>query len=307
MSRRDFVASREELVAVGFSRSQIKNWVRGGRLITVLKSVYSYGRDVESVQALRRAALLASGRDSALTARSACEAWGLTKSFSDYPRLIQTGSPKGQTREYSCLSPLTRGSKVHVSKRTFTSGDLTTHGGLTLVRPALALLDIAAYCSDRDVRFAFLEACRLKLFTEIDLSYCGSRFQRRRGAGRIRPLLALWIPELERIRSVLEGWFLLEWVAHRYPVPRVNEKLLGFEVDFYWPEYGLALEVDGDAFHGDPAQKRIDHEKTRFLESRVIVVIRISYREFAADPSAAVSSVARKQNEIGIRPSALLA
>ncbi len=74
MVRRDGVAHREELVAQGFSSSQIKNWVRSGRLITVFRSVFAFGRDLENRNALWRAALLVAGPGSALTGRSACEA-----------------------------------------------------------------------------------------------------------------------------------------------------------------------------------------------------------------------------------------
>ncbi len=164
-----------------------------------------------------------------------------------------------------------------------------------MTNPALALIDFAMNASDREVRFAFLEACRLKLFGKPDLEYCHLRLRGRRGARKLRPYLALWVPELNRIRSVLEGWFLLVWVRRKLETPQVNVKVFGKEVDFYWPEYRLVLELDGDAFHSDPVQKQIDLEKQRFLESQGMTVLRATYKEFAADPDGVVDRVLAHQ------------
>lgn len=78
-------------------------------------------------------------------------------------------------------------------------------------------------------------------------------------------------------------------------MPQVNVKVFGKEVDFYWPEHRLVLELDGDAFHGDPVRKQIDLEKQRFLESHGLTVLRASYSEFAANPDGVVGRVLAHQ------------
>ncbi|MGK2931633.1 MAG: hypothetical protein ACSLFD_02455 [Solirubrobacterales bacterium] len=55
--------------------------------------------------------------------------------------------------------------------------------------------------------------------------------------------------------------FLLVWNERRYPMPNVNERVFGHEVDDFWPDRGFVLELDGGAFHGDPVQKKLDREK----------------------------------------------
>ena len=94
-----------------------------------------------------------------------------------------------------------------------------------------------------------------------------------------------------RIKSVLEGWFLLEWVERALEMPEVNVKAFGYEVDCLWRKLGVVLELDGDAFHSDPAQRKLDIEKQRYLESRGLIVIRVTYAEFAADPAAVIQRV----------------
>lgn len=299
MAEREFVSSRHELIAAGFSDSRIKNWVRTGRLITVVRSVYSYGRDVRDLEAVWRAGLLVAGPGSALTGRSACESLDIVKAMPGLPRIVEVGSPTGQARQFKGLSPALRNTVVKVARRDFESGDLQTNNGLVVARAALALTDFAANASLREVRFAFLEACRLKQFGEPDLQYCYDRLAHRRGTRKLRPFLRLWVPELARTRSVYEGWFLLVWVERGYPVPGVNVKVFGVEVDIYCPEHRFALELDGDAFHSDPAQKRIDGEKQRYLESRGVEVERLPYRVFARDPVGQVDRIAAKA---GYRP-----
>lgn len=292
MAARSFVADRGELTSAGFPSTQIDSWLRTGRLIKILFSVYAYGRDVDGRLAALRAALLASGPGSALIGRSACEQWGLIRAEDGIPRLVEVGSPIGQTRKLRGLSPSLRRMTILVSKRRFSQNETRLKDGLILVRPALALIGFAAKATEREIRFSFLEACRLGLFTQRDLEYCYRAMEGRRGAKKLRPYLALWVPELKRIRSVLEGWFLLIWVKRKLPMPRVNEKHYGYELDFFWPELQLVLETDGDSFHRDPAQSRIDLEKQRHLEANGLTVVRLGSKEFAADPEGNVDWIA---------------
>ena len=292
VATRRFVAARAELTAAGFSRSRIDSRVRNGRLIRILRAVYSYGRDVESPEAVRRAALLAVGAGSALIGRSACEAWGMVTPRPGLPIEVEVGVGVGQARTLPGRSPALRHTKVRVARRRFEPGGIRRRHGLALAAPSLALIDFAAGASEREVRFAFLEACRLGLFSEADVVSCFRRMAGRPGAKRLKPCLALWVPDLGRTRSVLEGWFLLTWAERGLPMPRVNARVLGYEVDGYWPEHHLVLELDGDAFHRDPVRRSLDTTKQRVLESSGLTVVRVTYKQFEADPDAAVARVA---------------
>ncbi|MCB0857728.1 MAG: DUF559 domain-containing protein [Solirubrobacterales bacterium] len=298
MSRRSFVAHRNELRGAGISARQINSWVRNGRLIRILQSTYALGRDIETCDAAWRAATLAAGEGSALIARSACEKWGLVTSPEGVPTRIQVGSPVGQSRKLRGKSPAMRRVEVTVAQRFFEPGEIVVKDGVPLVNPVLALIEFAASESDRAIRFAFLEACRLKLLRRSDLEYCHVRVAGRRGATTLRRYLALWVPELGRVRSVLEGWFLLVWHGRMLAepqlsnsMPQVNVKVHGVEVDFYWPEFGLVLETDGEAFHGGSVQKQIDLKKEQHLLAFGLTVLRTTFREFARDPEGVVDRV----------------
>lgn len=291
MAGRSFVASRRELIGHGFAPSRIAGWVRSGRLIQVLHGVYSYGRDIETWKAAWRAALASAGPESVLTGRSACEVFGMVRTGPPIPALIEVAVGSGNATVKRGLSPALQRTRVKVVRRTFEAGEVISRDGLGLARPTRALIELAVDRSAIEVKFAFLEACRLGLFTRTDVDGCFRSIAGRRGARKIRPLLALWVPELGRTKSPLEGLFILEWVARESRMPRVNEKVLGFEVDCHWPEVGLVVELDGGAFHSDPVARKRDELKTRKLEADGLRVLRFPYELITDDPDVAVEQV----------------
>jgi hypothetical protein len=292
MSRKGFVASREELLDFGFSRSRIKNWRRSGRLVQVAHGVYSYGRDVDTREAALRVALLVAGPGAVLTGRTACEEWGMVQPPHKIPRLIEVAVDSGHASVRRGSSPSLARTRIKIVRRQFRPSDIRKVNGLKTICPALALIDFSANASGQAVRFAFLEACRLRYLAQRDVKFCFERMVGRRGAKKLRQCLVLWVPELARIKSVLEGMFLLALVERGLPMPRVNVKLFGYEVDFYWPESKLVLEVDGNAFHRDPVQKSIDLAKQLHLESEGLTVLRADYRQVDQDVEAELDRVA---------------
>lgn len=291
MAPHSFVASRRELLEADFSRDRIANWIRTGRLIKLLRGVYSYGRDVDTRSAVWRAGLVAAGPGSALTGRSACEAWGFVGTGSQIPFFVTVAIARGETRELAGRSPALQRTTFRFVRRRLDPDDFQIKDGLAVVVPIVALMDFASVASEREVRFAFLEACRLKIVSRREVDELFKRIAGRRGAHKVRPLLSLWVPELGRIRSVFEGLFLLAWTEAGHPMPRVNEKLFGFEVDLYWSEYRLVLELDGGGFHNNPARQAIDMAKQRKLEAHDLKVLRISYSEFNKNAAAAMERV----------------
>ena len=50
-------------------------------------------------------------------------------------------------------------------------------------------------------------------------------------------------------RSEAEELFLSLVRQAQLPQPLVNVRRHGYEIDFLWPQCGLAVEIDGFAFH----------------------------------------------------------
>lgn len=289
-----FVASRSEMLELGFTSGRVDNWVKAGRLVELFRGVYSYGRDVDLRQAALRAALLAAGPGGTLTGRSACEVLGLLEVKGQIPAYVEVAVPCGRARMIRGRSPALQGTWVKVVRRDFALDEIETIDGVEVAIPVAALLDLAVKAPEREVFFVFLEACRLGFIGLDEVNYAYRRGSGRRGMKKLKPLLAMWVPELNRTRSVFEGEYLLAWLSKGYPVPQVNVKVFGREVDQYWPVAEFVLELDGGSFHSDPIARARDEEKNRYLRSKGLRVRRVTRREFQADPEGVIDQVARE-------------
>lgn len=293
MAGRDWLASRRELLALGIAEPRINSWLSTERLLPVLHGIYSYGRAVETRTAAFRAALLAAGPDAALTGVSACEHLGLVRVRRQVPARIDVASPRLKAAVLRGRPRGMPGTSVRIARRDLDAGDLRRRDGLMVARAAWALIDFSIEADPVAVKFAFLEACRLGHFRRADVDYCFSRLEGRRGATKLRPLLGIWMPELSRIRSVLEGLFVLAWAATGRPMPLLNQKVCGYEVDALWEKERLIVELDGRAYHSDPASRARDAAKDAYLRSMGYTVVRFSFQQVSENPEWVIREVIR--------------
>jgi very-short-patch-repair endonuclease len=69
-----------------------------------------------------------------------------------------------------------------------------------------------------------------------------------------------------------------------------NQSLDGYEVDFWFPNYRLAIEVDGYT-HLSTEQRRFDQNKDRFLMDRGVLVIRITNQQIRENLSECLAQI----------------
>jgi hypothetical protein len=70
------------------------------------------------------------------------------------------------------------------------------------------------------------------------------------------------------------------------PVPQVNSRVAGYEVDFHWPEAGLVVEVDGFAYHSSARVFEQDRIRDGDLTGAGLRVIRVTWRQLTTEPLA---------------------
>ena len=70
------------------------------------------------------------------------------------------------------------------------------------------------------------------------------------------------------------------------PAPESNVRLHGYELDLLWREQALVVEIDGFAVRGDRAAFEADRRRDAELAARGIQVIRVTWRQIAAEPEA---------------------
>ena len=153
-----------------------------------------------------------------------------------------------------------------------------------MTTPARTLYDLASTLSALALDRAIAEAIALRLVTIDELAAMAARHRGRRGAGRLAAAIEGGPPA--RLRSKAEEKFLGLVRRAKTKAPLVNTRVAGHEVDFYWPDERLAVEVDGRAFHSSPYAERRDRRRDGAMVEAGIRVLRISWEDIVDHPEA---------------------
>jgi very-short-patch-repair endonuclease len=77
----------------------------------------------------------------------------------------------------------------------------------------------------------------------------------------------------------------------RLPLPHTNAGVHGFEVDAYWPEHRLAVELDDPHTHASRFEQ--DRRMDATLAAHGITTIRVTRRRLDDDPHAVTATLAQ--------------
>jgi len=127
------------------------------------------------------------------------------------------------------------------------------------------------------VERSFARALEKGLATREEVAALRLRHAGRRGSGVLGKLLRRGRPALTR--SDAERRFLTLVRDARLPPPDVNARLGPYEVDFYWPDRRVVVEIDGFAFHSSRSAFERDRERDATLTARGIRVLRFTWRQ----------------------------
>jgi very-short-patch-repair endonuclease len=75
------------------------------------------------------------------------------------------------------------------------------------------------------------------------------------------------------------------------PEPKINTDVAGFEVDYYWPEARLVVELDSYEFHKSRAKFESDRKKDAILQRANQRVLRVTYRRLHSELAAVIEDV----------------
>ncbi|MGH9169329.1 MAG: type IV toxin-antitoxin system AbiEi family antitoxin domain-containing protein [Acidimicrobiales bacterium] len=187
---------------------------------------------------------------------------------------------------------------VHRS-RCLLPDEVTAAGGLRTTTPARTLVDLAdpSYgMTERELRSALGGALQRRRPTAPQLlDYLDSSARRARGLRRLREQ----IHDLTAIHldSVAEEEVLDLLLQAGLPKPRagyvVNDEHGQFlaKVDLAWPREKVAVEVDGWAYHSDPASFHLDRSRGNALVLAGWMLLRLTPRRVRLDPGGVVGEV----------------
>jgi very-short-patch-repair endonuclease len=180
-------------------------------------------------------------------------------------------------------APRSRVSKpgIHVYRsRQIHPDDRTEIDGIPVTSVARTIVDLAGQLDDRRLTAVVNEAEILRVF---DLRAIEAVLRRRPGARRLRRVLATYNEPPGYSVTKAEALFQSLCEQNALPRPqRVSEA--GYELDFYWADARLAVEVDGRAVHATRRAFEEDRERDRKLAVRGIQVARVTWRDLTRAP-----------------------
>src|SRR4051794_2658062 len=231
-ARQHGVVSRAQLRTVGLGDDAIDHRLRRGLLHRVHPGVYALGHALLAGLARLWAAVLTT--NGVVSHRTAAAVWDLIR-WPSGPIDVTTLRQSRPTRA------------IHVHRGRLHPDEITTKDGLPLTTPMRTLLDLATSLEAHRLERAVHRAAELRL---LNASLVPSQ---RRGARRLRTAVqTLEHREPQITKSDLEERFLELLAKHRLPRPLTNHVVNGHEVDAYWPDAHLIVELDSRAFHDDP-------------------------------------------------------
>jgi very-short-patch-repair endonuclease len=234
----------DQLHQCGLRQSAIHRRCRQKRLFRVHYGVYSLGRPPSMPLEHAAAAVLACGPGAALSNESAFTLWGFTSQWR-FP--LHVTAP-GRHRRAGIVTHKAPG---------LTGADTRIQLGIRATSPARTLLDCAPDLPDRQLRRAVAHARRAGLIHPAGLLDLLERNRRHPGAQK----LAATMTDQAPTRSDFEDAFLVFCALHGLPTPLVNTQIAGHEVDAFFPDHELIVELDGWDFHRDRAAFEGDRDR----------------------------------------------
>jgi very-short-patch-repair endonuclease len=264
------VVSRAQLQALGLGRDAVRRRVQSKRLLPLYPGVYAVGHDALTPDARRLAAVLACGPGALLSHRAAGAAQHL---LSSSPQFDVTVLHARRKRE---------GIAIHRS-RLIHPDDRSSVRGIPVTSVARTLVDLADVLSEERLAKAVHEAEVQRVFDLRAVEAVVDRLPGRKGRHKLSWVLAAYCPEPHFLRSEAERRFKRLCEDHSLPQPQFNVNIAGQQVDAWWEDIQVAVEIDGAEAHHTRRAFHADRARDRRLAARAIRLVRVTSRDLDDD------------------------
>jgi very-short-patch-repair endonuclease len=223
------------------------------------------------------AAVLALGRGTVLSHRSAGELWGIALRSSLAIEVTRMTHARARSR-------------IVAHKSSLPDDERTVVDGIPVTTVPRTILDLAAVGSKRQLERALKEVEVQGLTDRLSIPDLLERYPRRRGSAVLRALLEDGAVMLGVTQSKLEERFVSLLDSHELSRPRFNAAIaVGgrfFSVDCLWQEQRLIVELDGRAVHGTRQAFEADRQRDRLLMVGGWRVMRMTWRQLHDDETS---------------------
>ncbi|HEX5910573.1 MAG TPA: DUF559 domain-containing protein [Thermoleophilaceae bacterium] len=275
--RQEGLLSSDQARACGVSRKVVAARIRRGIWRSPHRRVIAVDRREVKPRARVLAAVLACRAPGAVASHStAAWLWGLLERWPGLVHLTALGG-----RNPGQLD----GTRIHRPERP--PERIRWHNGIPLTTPADTLLDVAGLLGLDELEASVARALRGGTIRRADLRRAIAHAGPRPGIANLRA--AARDPDLTRSGNER----LLVALLRRAELTgfETNVEVEGKEVDVYWPEARLAIEVDSYATHGDEATYEDDHVLDADFEAAGIKLLRFTGRRIRARPEAVLARI----------------
>jgi very-short-patch-repair endonuclease len=277
-TRQRGVVSTRQLQALGYDRDLIQAETERGRFRRLHRRVYAVGHEALTWEGWCVAAVAANAPCVA-SHWSAGWVWGLLRS-----------APSGKFH-VTATTRRHRRAEFHVHFAALAPEDSTVLEGIPVTSLARTVLDLAVLDSSRtekDLRRAD-DAKRLDL---REFEALLDRSTGHRGYATLRRAVDLYRPDPSVTRSGLERRFRDLVRRAGLPEPAMNYVVGGYELDCWWEEARLAVELDTFGTHGSRLSFEEDRKRQRVLGLLGVRLERVTDRQLDREPDEVLRAVA---------------
>jgi len=274
------LVTREQLYGLGFTYEQVRRRVELGRLHRVHHNVYAVGHKRLSGQASLVAAFLSVGQRSFLSHRSAAAAWGLR---AINVRGIEVTVPGTGGRRHAALT-------IHRTESDPHPDDVRVRGLFRVSSVPRMLVELAPRERPEELARLVTVAVQKRLLRldandgRAALEAVLHRHERWPGMPTLKAVLAAY-RRTDSSKSELERAFDRLLAAHpEIPEPQRNIHIGPWEIDRFWPEHNLAVELDGRPYHLAAAAMERDRIKDASLLRQGVTPLRFTDFRVERDP-----------------------
>lgn len=272
--------SREQLRDLGFTDNQIRRMIRDAWLHPVHHNVFAVGHGRLSGRARLFAALLSFGSRAFLSHRTAAAVHGL-RSINTREIAVTLIGSAGRPRD---------GLALHRARSEPHPDDLRTNGGLRVSSVPRMLVELAPREPPEELARLVTVAVQKRLLRldandgRAALEAVLHRHERWPGMPTLKAVLAAY-RRTDSSKSELERAFDRLLAAHpEIPEPQRNIHIGPWEIDRFWPEHNLAVELDGRPYHLAAAAMERDRIKDASLLRQGVTPLRFTDFRVERDP-----------------------
>jgi very-short-patch-repair endonuclease len=274
------VLTRRDLEGLGFSKMAIEHRIATGRLHLISRGIYAVGRRELTRHGRWMAAVLVCGDGAALSHRSAAELWGI--GHEEQGRIdVSVASTSEINRS---------GLKVR-TRKSLAVENIVRRDGIPVTNPVQTLIDLATELKPMRLERAVNQADVHDLVDPETLRTALDSHVGEPGVKKLRVMLDRHTFRLSD--SDLEILFRPLARAAALPPPVSKHWVLGFEVDFWFPDLDLVVETDGLRYHRTPAQQARMVKRDQTHTAAGLRVLRFTHWQVAHAPTEVTDVLCR--------------